>query len=1115
MIRHLLGQNSNLKILLNTVNENKKISVINCSEGEIIGILDEINRPKLFVVPTNDEAEKYIKKFEALSYRVNACTSIPDVFLNDYSTSHIEYVNFIKNISNPSYDIHIATPEILLLDVPNNVVRNNQLIDVEIDKVIDIEELQKKLALLGYEKVTNVSGGGQFASRGEILDLVPMGKSEGYRIIFDYDVVAKIQQLDNEYIQPISNMDNLSIYSNSYIDVDLSKIQFSKNDGVVKKIYDNYLEFNKTYNSLWFLQFSSQPLVKLIDVLDSEMLVVFSDVKQIYDVSKSIIEEYNQKIKEGKENKLLLDVHRNPLNIDNLTSKENRAIIGFQYINNANKIFSPNAVFSFKSMPNIEYGENYESLIIDLQNYNKIAYTTLLFITEDNYDIVYARLVNKTNINICKTIFDAQKGVVNIFKKEYNNSFNLFEDKIAVIGSNAVGKKAKNIKIINTAVDALSDTELPKEDEYVVHKIHGIGKCKGIQTLQLTSGIKKDYIVVEYKNEDKLYLPIENVDSITKYVGDGENPTLNKLGGVEFKKVKDRVKASVKDIAKDLIAIYKARQSAQGYKYSADDEIQAEFEENCPYELTSDQAVVISDIKKEMVAGKLIDRLICGDVGFGKTEVAIRIAFKTILCNKQVAVLCPTTILSEQHFNTFNTRMGNYGVNIAVLNRFKTASEVQNIINDFNDNKINIIIGTHKLLNKAINFANLGLLVIDEEQKFGVEHKEKIKKLKTGINVLTLSATPIPRTLHLSLNGIRDISTIQTPPSNKITTQVSVVEYNDNAIKLAIDREISRNGQVLIIYNKVESIDAVAHYISKLLDNKYAIDVAHGQMSANILEDKIIKVYNGKTQILISTTLIENGVDLPNANTLIILDADKLGLSQLYQLKGRVGRGSRESYAFFMYRGDLTDVAYKRLKAISEFTAMGSGFKIAMRDMELRGVGNIFGGQQHGHMLKIGYSMYMAILNNVIDELENNTPNNKLYQEIRIDTDFPTTIPISSNMTTNQKISLYTKIANISSLDELNSVQNKLKDLFEIVPEYLINLCKFALIKNKLYTYSATKLVVRKDDVHIDFGNEADIKTISTLINDNVKIDVSLNLRVNITGIDRLNILDYLIKLLN
>ncbi len=1118
MIKQIIDRNSNLRIFFDAVENNKKISLLNCGEGEMIQLLDEINHPKLFVVPNKDEANKFAEKFKLLNFKVNVCTDIPDLFLSDYSVGENEYLNFLTNLNNSEIDIHIITPNVIMLPLPKTII--NSTFNISEGDDISIDELVKKLSSFGYKKVESISCSGEIVTRGEIVDIVKFGTNDGVRITFDYDTISKIQILDDSYIQVKENINSISFGQTKYLSINLdatnSIIAKSKN-AEIKKLFDNYLEFNSNYNNLWFLPFSEEELVSLYSVVSIDTIIAFSDIKQVWDSAENYIKEYDQKIKNGKENNLLLRNHTNPLRLENLTLKDvKNTCLGFQFINNANRIFTPNSVFSFKCMPNIHYGENYKSLVIDLINYNKQGFTTIVFVDEINYNQCISRLRGNVNFVECKNIFSIQKQNINIIKKEFLNSFNFFEEKIACIGSNCIGKTVYKVKekVDLSSTDILTEIELPKANDYVVHKIHGIGKCLGIQNLTLSKDLKKDYIVIEYKNEDKLYLPIENVDSITKYIADTETPTLNKLGGTEFRKVKDKIKSSVKDIAENLIKIYKEREESKGFKFPHDDDIQSQFENDFPYPLTFDQQQTIETIKEEMVSGKLIDRLICGDVGFGKTEVAMRIAFKTLLAGKNVAVLCPTTILSEQHYTTFSNRMEKYGININVLNRFKTTAETKKIIEDINHGKINLIIGTHKLLNDKIQFKNLGLLIIDEEQKFGVEHKEKIKNLKKQVNVLTLSATPIPRTLHLSLSGIRDISTIQTPPSNKITTQVSVMEYNDFTIKLAVEKEIDRGGQVLIIYNKVETIDQISKHFSKLLDNKYIIDTAHGQMSSNILEDKIMQLYNGKTQILVSTTLIENGVDLPNANTLIILESNKLGLSQLYQLKGRVGRGSRESYAYFMYSGSLTDIAYKRLKAISEFTSMGSGFKISMRDMELRGAGNIFGAQQHGHLDKIGYSMYMSILNSSIEEIKNKVNTNKLYQEIRIETDMPTNIPNSSVFNTNQKMSLYSRIAQIDTAEKYNDIMSKINDICNEIPKSLENLCKFSLIKNKLYKYKATKLIVKNSDFRIIFDKNVNIEHLSNLINKNNSLDLDGNVSLVIRQIDKNKILDYLISIL-
>lgn len=570
-------------------------------------------------------------------------------------------------------------------------------------------------------------------------------------------------------------------------------------------------------------------------------------------------------------------------------------------------------------------------------------------------------------------------------------------------------------------------------------------------------------LIIEYKNNDRLYLPVENIDLIDKYVG-APNPALHKLGGTEFLKAKERVRNNVKELAIDLKNLYAERSQLKGFVYPKDDELMIEFENSFGYQETPDQLQSMEDIKKDMEAGKVMDRLVCGDVGFGKTEVALRTAFKTIVSGKQVAFLCPTTILSQQHYNTALFRMKNFGVNIAVVNRFTSTKELSKIYEQLENGECDFVIGTHKLLNSKIKFKNLGLMILDEEQKFGVGDKEKIKNLKKNINVLTLSATPIPRTLNMSLTGIRDISVIETPPISRIPTLVSVCEFSADVLTKAVDNELERGGQVLIVYNKVESIYEFASYVKKLFPDVF-VDVAHGQMEQQKLEKVIYSLYNNDIQILISTTLIENGVDLPNANTLVVINADMLGLSQLYQLKGRVGRSDRQAYAYFTYDGNrfLNDTALKRLEAITEYSSIGSGFKIALKDLEIRGAGSIFGAEQSGHIEKVGYAMYLKLLSESVSEVKGNVLKNK--NEVRVETSLNAFIPNDYISDYNQRMASYLKISKIDSSQKLMTTLNSFLDTYGAVPEELTHLCKISLIKNICENIGVLRVVLKDKQV--------------------------------------------------
>ncbi len=614
------------------------------------------------------------------------------------------------------------------------------------------------------------------------------------------------------------------------------------------------------------------------------------------------------------------------------------------------------------------------------------------------------------------------------------NGFQYYDIKLSVISDKDIfgqfkkkGKKKQNKKGTGKIK---SFTEL-KPGDFVVHANHGIGVFKGIKQLEL-QGNKKDYLELIYHSDDKLYVPVEQLDMVQRYIGsEGKKPKVNKLGSSEWTKTKNKVKKSIEEIAEDLVKLYAIRATLKGYKYSDDTVWQKQFEEEFPYEETPDQVLAIEDIKRDMESPKPMDRLLCGDVGYGKTEVAIRAAFKAVMDGKQVAFLVPTTILAQQHYNNFKQRFSDFPVTVDVISRFRTLSQQKATIKSIKEGNVDILIGTHRILQKDIKFKDLGLLIIDEEQRFGVKHKEKMKNLKKNVDVLTLSATPIPRTLHMSLVGVRDISVIETPPEERYPVQTYVVEYNDQLIRDSILREISRGGQIYFVYNRVESIHEMASYISKLVPEG-RVQIAHGQMKEKELENVVLDFTENKFDILVATTIIETGMDIKNVNTMIIYDADKMGLSQLYQLRGRVGRTNRMAYCYLTYKRDkiLTEVAEKRLKAIKDFTELGSGFKIALKDLEIRGAGNMMGSAQHGHMASIGYDLYCRMLEDTIKLVRGDIDKEPVETsvELKIDAYIPNTYIKDET----QKIEVYKKIASIDSKEEFMDIEEELEDRFQI-----------------------------------------------------------------------------------
>ena len=610
-----------------------------------------------------------------------------------------------------------------------------------------------------------------------------------------------------------------------------------------------------------------------------------------------------------------------------------------------------------------------------------------------------------------------------------------------------------------------------KPGDYVVHANHGVGVFKGIKQIEI-AGNTRDYLDIVYDKGDKLYVPVDQLDLVQKYIGsEGKNPKINKLGGNEWQKAKAKVRKSINEIAEDLVKLYAARAALKGYKYSKDTEWQRQFEDEFPYEETPDQLTSLEEIKHDMESDKPMDRLLCGDVGYGKTEVAIRAAFKAVMDGKQVAFLVPTTILAEQHYKNLVKRFSDFPVKIDMVSRFRTTKQQKATLQALKEGNVDILIGTHRLVSKDIVFKDLGLLIVDEEQRFGVAQKEKIKSIKKNVDVLTLCATPIPRTLHMSLTGVRDISVIETPPEERFPIQTYVLEQNDQLIRDAILREVAREGQVYFVYNRVESIQGMANYISELVP-ECKVGVIHGQMTEKELEAEMIKFMQKEYDVLVCTTIIETGIDIQNVNTIIVNNADKMGLSQLYQLRGRVGRSNKIAYAYFMYTKDkvLTEVAEKRLKALKDFTELGSGFKIAMRDLEIRGAGNMMGSSQHGHMAAIGYDLYCRMLEDTVKLIKGDIDKEPI--ETTVDIKVDAYIPSSYIEDEIQKIEVYKKIAAIENLNDYKEIKEELEDRYSSIPEAVYNLMDIAYIKSLAKELLIEEIKEFKSEVRFKFPKE-------------------------------------------
>ena len=885
-----------------------------------------------------------------------------------------------------------------------NFLQEKMILKVDGNFSIPIEELSKILVDFGYEKVDYVTSVGQFAVRGDVVDLFVNGQDYPFRIEFFDEEIEKILKFD------FSTMKTQQFVE----EVEISPIFLKNGKNTVFDLCKNIIidEPIKIENECKILKKSREELS-----WDSEgQFLDFDDV----DLKKyTVFSNTNDSDFENK------TVGQKNYITDFMSLKKDIIMYADGHIN----------VFLFAG----EYHEILKEFLLT----NKIQYR--------EFD---GQLVDNVHIYVCRNYFPY--------------SFSFLEYNIVGIGTDDMYKSKK----FDYKSGKQNFSYLPKVGDYVVHSFYGVGRCKDIVRLKLTH-FEKDYFVLEYKNGALLYIPSEQTNLLSAYIG-AENPNLNALGSSEWTRLKQKVKEDLKEVAISLAKIYKERQDKKGFKFVRDEELERQFSDAFEYELTPDQALAIADVDRDMESDKIMDRLICGDVGFGKTEVAFRAIFKAVYNGKQVAFLCPTTILSEQHFRSTKQRMKNFGLRIEILNRFKTEKQTREIYKRLEEGKIDILIGTHKILNENIRFKDLGLLVLDEEQRFGVKDKEKIKKMKTDIDVLTLSATPIPRTLHMSLTGIRDISVIATPPRDRLPIQTYVSPYSDQLLQDVVSRELSRNGKALVLFNRVAEIYQFRNHVASLLPQA-KIGVAHGQMMEQELAKAINDLYEDKFNLFISTTLIENGVDLPTLNTLFVVDCDMLGLSQLYQIRGRIGRSDKLAYAYLTYNGGkvLTEDAYKRLEAIKEFRELGSGFKIAVRDLEIRGAGNILGKEQHGHMQKVGYDMYVRLLEEVTKELSGEKTHSE--KEIKMELVLDAYISEEYIPSQEERIVFYNKISNIASKDAYEQVTAQLRESNGDLPVEVENLCKIAYLKNLASLFNVQKIKINNTDCSVYFYKSEDI----------------------------------------
>lgn len=945
--------------------------------------------------------------------------------------------------------------------------------------IIDTEKLISKLVGIGYTRVPMIDGQGQFAVRGGIIDIFSYTDETPVRIELWDDEIDSIRFFDVESQRSVEKIQTYDVFpatewilSEDEIDAGFEKVKDEVEKQLVtlgndkkkktqqemdacNRLRHAYADFERTRDYSKFILSFTDEIEGFTDYFPKdETVFVLDEPDRIMERMELISYEYEESMKNRLEGGYVVASQTKLMRpiaevYKNMQSSRLMLLSSLDY---KPKMLKPADYLRIDARSISSYNNSFEYLADDINKYKRTGYRVVLVC---NSRTRAARIVADLEELGTQSYFseDYDKEIMpGTVMVTYGNIHRGFEYPLigfVIITENDIftsrTRKKQKKKYEGRSIAGFNELNV---GDYVVHEMHGLGVYKGIEKI-IVEGVEKDYIKIEYAGNSNLYVLATQLDRLQKYAASEteKKPKLNKLGSVEWNKTKAKVHGAVEEIAKDLVELYSIRQNQKGYAFGPDTVWQKEFEEMFPYEETDDQLNAIADTKADMESTRIMDRLICGDVGYGKTEVAIRAAFKAVQEGKQVAYLVPTTILAQQHFNTFEQRMKNFPLKVAQLSSFRTNKEIKETLADLKKGFVDVVIGTHRLLSKDVEFKDLGLLIIDEEQRFGVAHKEKIKKLKNNIDVLTLSATPIPRTLHMSLVGIRDMSVLEEPPVDRVPIQTFVTEHNDEMIREAINRELARGGQVYYVYNRVRSIDEAAAHIQELVPQAN-VAFAHGQMEKRELEKIMVDFINGDIDVLISTTIIETGMDISNVNTMIIEDADKFGLSQLYQLRGRVGRSNRTAYAFLLYRRDrmLTEVAEKRLSAIREFSDFGSGFKIAMKDLEIRGAGNVLGKSQHGHMAAVGYDLYCKMLNEAVNDLKG--IKNEYSFETNVDLSVDAYIPSTYIKSEYQKLDIYKRIAAIESEEELSDMKDELVDRYGSLSTPAVNLLNIALIKS-------------------------------------------------------------------
>ncbi len=1062
--------------IMNKFNNNEEIQITNTNDDisllVLLYLFNKLDKNILVVTPNLFNAQKVYDKLTNL-VNDNQLSFFPqDEFVTTEMLAvskefKFERINTIRKIIENNKNLVITnTTGLLKYELPKSkwekaILRFSKGI------IINLETLSEKLISYGYTRGLTVEKQGDFSLRGSILDIYPINENKPFRIDFFDDEIDSIRYFDIDTQRSSVQTKKCVIYpvyEFFYTKQELEGIKLkiesvvnnnSLDEQTLVRIKEDLLNLENHNNIdklIRYLTFLEEKPETIIDYMDNQ-IIIYWDYKRIKESYKEIIRDITD----------WYDIARDYANI------------GFDLIKDFNYIYSGKSLYldvfqnennkittiDVRAKDTIVYNNNIHMLINDLIKYDRYTTIIIAFKTLTSLKKFVELIDEKVEYQIIGINDNIQQKRINLIVLEHTISFELFNINTILLTEENLYKQKELKKVkyrsIMKGAKKLTTIDDLKKGDYVVHYDYGIGRFLGIETMTLGENTN-DYIYIQYRGDDSLYIPVENIKLIQKFIGsESVKPKLNKLGSADWAKTKQRVKKKIKDIADKLIKLYAAREEAKGFAFSEDTDLQTDFEAGFKYQETEDQLKAIEDVKRDMESSKPMDRLLCGDVGYGKTEVALRAAFKAVLDNKQVAYLAPTTMLSRQHYYTFKDRLDEHGIRVELLNRFITKSKQKKILHDIRIGAVDIVIGTHRILSKDMNFNDLGLLIIDEEQRFGVEHKEKIKEIKVNIDVLSLSATPIPRTLQMAITGVKSMSLLETPPANRYPIQTYVLERNYPIIRDAIERELARNGQIFYLYNKVVDINIVANKIQRLVPSA-RVCYAHGKMSRVELENVIEAFLDKKYDVLVSTTIIETGIDIPNANTLIIHDSDRLGLSQLYQIRGRVGRSNKIAYAYLMFKKhkQLNEEAVKRLKIIKEFTELGSGFKIAIRDLSIRGAGDVLGTEQSGFMDSVGLDLYIEILKdeiaiqrgekdeNMVEKQPVKVNVNKYIDSEYIDNDYI-------------KIEMHRKIANIQSKLDINLLIEEFKDRFGTPSKEII-----LYMYEKLFEYLSIKKGIEK-----------------------------------------------------